>query len=1012
LELYAKLVEVAPELADQVLATAQTGLQDEDEAVRQRALELYAKLVEVAPELADQVLATAQTGLQDEDEYRRKEALRLCAKLVEVKPELAEQVLATAQTGLQDEDVDVIWSSFELLRKLAATLVQPEIAENALAQLKKATWGVEASALQTASTFTKLVPASAQHWLELVPYGLLDEDSTTREAAISLGVALAFQLPGEAIIPMLLKEPALSVREEAKARFIQRLQDKTVTYSLQDVLVLDQLLEHSKTDSALDQSLQKEATSKLLELAPQVAKEAGLRYLNDHFDKLSPSPAITAFLKKVMHQTLADHIIDQLEAELITKCILEHEITATIAPGQHLFVLEDSRYQFKEGSEENLQKIVNSVIKKSKGELARQYRTNKPLFKNTGIGLQPAACDIDQVASLVNAEADLSTDNWHLSVMHRSDHHKREPAAIFLLLEQRNYVGEHVIKKITYDQGKYTLAYDKALNPNAIDTELREKLFGSMEYAETKPRYFATCYTLHDQAVQELLAKINEPAGEAIQNAYGALHQLALVACQADQDAAGVSQLASAWPAYVQAPAVQELKKSELLGLNPAQRKDARRDSLLIEDREQVGERVEQIGEQVVDIGKDVKSLTDILNVAGITDKAEINEKLAALEASNPVLYDYCKAFTWTMRDYIAAHSLASTGMFSITYEQSNAEAAGMYLFKQLIATGGDAIPFVGGFVDLLEGLIDATYEGVKTAQQANRVSVINRIIRDKRGSSEDVDLTISRAALQIAERKGKEIVEAGQVSAASTSGGLISSIKQVKDQLEKFKNKILGNYQLADSPQAALAIEDVLALLVRMYKEYETLIKSDGALYEQLAALVCTGDLSGLLSRTAVAQEDIAQSVPLSSPAVTQEDISQAESTLAKKESATNTLSKLKKKAGAGLWEARGLRPGKECAEFFEEEHVRRYIAAIQSEAISNQQIAAMRMVLFRHMCEGIKERGHKTLACATKFAEKYPELVQKLAQEFPNYFVSEEIARACIADLSLANKVARSLP
>lgn len=68
--------------------------------------------------------------------------------------------------------------------------------------------------------------------------------------------------------------------------------------------------------------------------------------------------------------------------------------------------------------------------------------------------------------------------------------------------------------------------------------------------------------------------------------------------------------------------------------------------------------------------------------------------------------------------------------------------------------------------------------------------------------------------------------------------------------------------------------------------------------------------------------------------------------------------------------------------------------------------------MVLFRHMCEGIQEDKEQSLACAKKFAAEYPALVQKIAKEYPTYFVSKAIARACIADPSLANEVIKPLP
>ena len=949
------------------------------------------KLLSIDAGLATELLEAAKTGLKDAESYVRSSALSLMEKLLATAPALAQELLEAVQIGLKDKDVDVKWKAFELSRKLAEALAKPEIARDALsqlkAQLKKETWRITKSALQTALTFTKLIPASAQQWLKLVPYGLRDEDSETKEAAISLGVELAFHLPDEPIISMLLKDPeSPAVRDKAKEHFTRRLQDKTVTYSPQDILVLDQLL-HSATDSELDKALQSAVTQKLLELAPQVAKEAGLEYLNQNFDTLRPGTAITAFLKKVMHQTLADNVIDQLEAELITKCILEHGITATIAPGKHLFVLEDSRYKLEDRPEANLQAnlqhIVNSVIEKSETELARQYKAHQPLFLNTGLGLPIAASDIARAGSVVN-NADLTTKAWHLSVMHLSDHHQQAPQTTFLLLEQRNYVGEHVIKKINYAQGPYTLAYDQALNPNATDSELRKELFGPMEYERTKPRYYVTCYTLSEQAAQELLGKINTQVDQEAQDAYQALHQLALEACQADQDAAGAEQLALEWEAYV--PNAQELKKINLLQLSQEDAVQVSRDSLAIENRENIDENREEIE----GVKKDVESHENILDESETKDKAAINKKLKDLEASDPKLYAYCHTFIWTLSNYIEANRAASTGMFSVEYEQSGKEAAGMGLLHLIIAAA-EYIPVVGDFANLPGDWIDATYEGVKTAKQENKIAVINEIIQGSHRSPKDVELTISQAGLLIAERKRGEI-EAAQAATESILGSLGSKIG-------RFKNWIVGNYNLKPSPQAELAIEDVLALLVRMYKEYETINQQGGELYEQLAELVCMGSLSDLLSKsTEVAQKDIEQAE------------SALESEIRKKK---DTIGKLKKKAGEGLWEARWIKGGKECEQFFEEEHIRRYIVDSQpGVAVSDKQLVAMRMVLFRHMCEGIQEDKEQSLACAQKFAAKYPALVAKLAKEYPTYFVTKAIARACITDPSLANKVMSHLP
>ena len=293
--------------------------------------------------------------------------------------------------------------------------------------------------------------------------------------------------------------------------------------------------------------------------------------------------------------------------------------------------------------------------------------------------------------------------------------------------------------------------------------------------------------------------------------------------------------------------------------------------------------------------------------------------------------------------------------------------------------------------------LIEKIYEEVKTAQQENKVTVLNKIIQDSHLFPEDAYLTISRAGLLLGERTREEI-EAAQ---AATQPTLVS----LGSKIEDLKHKILGTYQIAQSPQAGLAIEDVLLLLARLYKEYEMLNRPGGELYEQLAALVCTGSLADLLSQ---------------STAVTQKDIAQAERAL-ESEIRKKTIRKLKDKAGEGSWEAPASRKRilgsrvepKNCEEFFEEACVRRYIADSQpGVAVSDKQIVAMRMVLFRHMCEGIRESRQQPLACAKKFAAKYPALVEKLAKEYPTYFVTKAIGRACITDPSLVDEVMSRLP
>ena len=357
--------------------------------------------------------------------------------------------------------------------------------------------------------------------------------------------------------------------------------------------------------------------------------------------------------------------------------------------------------------------------------------------------------------------------------------------------------------------------------------------------------------------------------------------------------------------------------------------------------------------------------------------------------------------------------------MFSQELDRSTKEAVGIGLLQAGIA-GAESVPVVGDFAGLLGKLIDVAYKEVKIARQENKAAVLNRIIQDNHLFPEDADLTISRAGLLIVEQQREKILSPpGKKSTLEKLLGI--QIEDFKHTIERLKHTMLRTYELPQSPQAGLAIEDVLTLLVLMYKEYEKLNEQGGELYEQLAALVCTGSLPDLLSQsTAVTQENVdiapaesALKAPTISTAATQEDadIARAEEALK-----STTISKLKQKAGKGLWKAATLRKctlclgveSKNCEEFFEEACVRGYIAESQpGVAVSANQLVAMRMVLFWHMCKGIQESRQQPLACAKKFAAKYPALVEKLAKEYPNYFVTKAIARACITDQSLANEV-----
>jgi len=57
-------------------------------------------------------------------------------------------------------------------------------------------------------------------------------------------------------------------------------------------------------------------------------------------------------------------------------------------------------------------------------------------------------------------------------------------------------------------------------------------------------------------------------------------------------------------------------------------------------------------------------------------------------------------------------------------------------------------------------------------------------------------------------------------------------------------------------------------------------------------------------------------------------------------------------------------------------------------------------RIVLFKHICLGIKNRNNENMECVREFSNSYPKLIQIITEKFSDYFVDdEEIADTCAA-------------
>jgi hypothetical protein len=658
-----------------------------------------------------------------------------------------------------------------------------------------------------------------------------------------------------------------------------------------------------------------------------------------------------------LHKALSDGIIDEGEAQLFIQCILRRGIAATIDLKGNKIILEDSSYPLKVSSQANLMHIVNEVIKLSKDELGKQYREHAPLFVNRGSALPIAAADIEWAGSVVDSTK-LESEKWHLSVMHLSDHHKKEPQEVFLLLEQRNYVGEHIIHKITLDKGKFTID-SHALNPLEVGSK-REALFGKMSYIDNKPRYYGSSFTLEQATVKKLLERCK--VKNDTKDAYQALHGLAKK--RVDESKRFI--LEKSWSEYVTHSSVKTYKKDELLKVDAEQ---VRKDSRAIESQDETQKLRRETKEQL-------DKLNSILEISGIKEHAEIMKQLEEYKTNNSALFSYCTTFIWTLKSYMDAYAVASSGLIATNQESSTAEDIGMYVMNQAVAFAGNLIPVVGGFVgNILAGGVNKIYSKGKEAKQDNKISVINELFRRGHTSSSGVERSIAQAALEIVKRKeaviSKLVVKKKHV--------VIEKVSELREKIGELTDRLLRNYKLEQSPQAEMAVEDVVWLMARLYEQYEMLKAnpSNAKFHEQVAELVCEDSLQDMIRKSAT---------------VRKKDLDLVASIFNEK-----TLQAFKEKASKGSWKKFSMSRGKECEEYFFEHYIKKKLDS-KTLSASNENILAVRIVLFKTMSAAISDS--KNLKCAKEFGKAYQNLTKQIARVHPTYFRNKAIAECCITD------------
>lgn len=235
---------------------------------------------------------------------------------------------------------------------------------------------------------------------------------------------------------------------------------------------------------------------------PSKDYDSNLEWIMKHFNDLLSKDASYMFMRLVIHKILSDEIITSVESNIISACI-KSGLTVTIttrpdvdANGEYYRVNFDGQ-DYRLRGEDNINHIeeIAQAALHNKDPIAMQYIEYKALFTNTGKAIKQAATDIP-CNSLLNDEYTLSSDSWVVSFLYKSDHLKTAPTEAYIFAEQKR-LGDYYGCKFSVSSGGKISATIYRKHPIDLATyAVREEIFSSMEYTETKVRYFGSIFTL------------------------------------------------------------------------------------------------------------------------------------------------------------------------------------------------------------------------------------------------------------------------------------------------------------------------------------------------------------------------------------------------------------------------------------------------------------------------------------------------------------------------------------
>lgn len=108
------------------------------------------------------------------------------------------------------------------------------------------------------------------------------------------------------------------------------------------------------------------------------------------------------------------------------------------------------------------------------------------------------------------------------------------------------------------------------------------------------------------------------------------------------------------------------------------------------------------------------QEIKQVMQDGGVYDMANIKRKFDLYKNEEPDLYDYSKAFYWTLLNYCDAMRIAETGVMQTDNEQgmSNGAKLGVKAASAVLDLGSK-IPIFGGIFSVINSAVEGIYKEV-----------------------------------------------------------------------------------------------------------------------------------------------------------------------------------------------------------------------------------------------------------------------------------------------------------